>query len=156
LGGTDPSGYVYFLDDGRSFLVPENGLGPTDAIQVIDSHKDVPELDWPAPTLVTDRSAVGPTEARQVNDSCERAVETGAPKTTEHEEPCGLDQGPPEEVTITFEISQATMGRLRAAAAKTSFDEFALADAIDEAIDGDSLFDATISAVSAAVRGYDG
>jgi hypothetical protein len=29
LGGSDASGYVYFLDDGRSFVVPENGATPT-------------------------------------------------------------------------------------------------------------------------------
>jgi hypothetical protein len=36
LGGGDPSGYVYFLDDGRSFIIPESGLS-TPAIEVIDS-----------------------------------------------------------------------------------------------------------------------
>jgi hypothetical protein len=45
LGGGDPSGYVYFLDDGRSFLVPEKGPGPTEAIQVLCPRADLPELD---------------------------------------------------------------------------------------------------------------
>jgi hypothetical protein len=40
----DPCGYVYFLDDGRSFLVPEWGDG---AIEVLAVHEDVPELDRP-------------------------------------------------------------------------------------------------------------
>lgn len=35
VGGSDPSGYVYFLDDGRSYLVPESGLGPTPKIEVV-------------------------------------------------------------------------------------------------------------------------
>jgi hypothetical protein len=48
VGGSDESGYVYFLDDGRSFLVPELGVGPTEAIEVLDPHADVPELDRPS------------------------------------------------------------------------------------------------------------
>jgi hypothetical protein len=28
LGGGDPSGYVYFLDDGRSYVFPETGVTP--------------------------------------------------------------------------------------------------------------------------------
>jgi hypothetical protein len=40
--GGDPSGYVYFLDDGRSFLVRELG---SDAIEVIDELEVVPEVD---------------------------------------------------------------------------------------------------------------
>jgi hypothetical protein len=45
LGGSDPSGYVYFLDDGCSFLVKEHGLGPTDVIEVLEADEGVPELD---------------------------------------------------------------------------------------------------------------
>jgi hypothetical protein len=40
--GGDPSGYVYLLDDGRSFVVPEFGLG---AIEVLGPDDEVPELD---------------------------------------------------------------------------------------------------------------
>jgi hypothetical protein len=48
LGGGDPSGYVYFLDDGRSFLVPEFGYAiNAGGIQVLAPHEDVPELDVP-------------------------------------------------------------------------------------------------------------
>jgi hypothetical protein len=46
LGGSDASAYVYFLDDGRSFLVPEDAASPT--IKVIDHLEDIPELDMPA------------------------------------------------------------------------------------------------------------
>lgn len=42
----DPCGYVYFLDDGRSFLVPEWG---DSAIKVLAIHADVPEVDQPQP-----------------------------------------------------------------------------------------------------------
>lgn len=45
LGGSDPSGYVYFLDDGRSFLVEEHGYGPTPPIASVDDVSDIPMLD---------------------------------------------------------------------------------------------------------------
>jgi hypothetical protein len=45
LGGSGASGYVYFLDDGRSFLVKEYGLGPTDCIKVLDPGETVSEVD---------------------------------------------------------------------------------------------------------------
>ena len=45
VGLGDPSGYVYFLDDGRSFLVKENGLGPTPAIKVSSHEKVVARVD---------------------------------------------------------------------------------------------------------------
>ena len=32
LAGSDPSGSVYFHDDGRSFVVPERSWGPTEPI----------------------------------------------------------------------------------------------------------------------------
>ena len=35
IGGSDPSGYVYLRDDGRSFVLPENGLGPTPSIEAL-------------------------------------------------------------------------------------------------------------------------
>lgn len=44
-GGGDPSGYVYFLDDGRSFLVKENVVGSTLPIEVLDCHERIPETD---------------------------------------------------------------------------------------------------------------
>ena len=44
LPGSDPSGYIYFLDDGRSFLVPENGLGPTKPIEVLAHDEEVHEM----------------------------------------------------------------------------------------------------------------
>lgn len=44
LGGCDPCGYVYFLDDGRAFLHKERCLGPTEAIQVLEAGETVPEI----------------------------------------------------------------------------------------------------------------
>lgn len=44
FGGGDPSGYVYFLDDGRSYLVREHG-GTTPAIALIASVDNLAELD---------------------------------------------------------------------------------------------------------------
>jgi hypothetical protein len=38
----DPSGYVYFLDDGRSFLVPETPFGSTIPIKVLNTFQHVP------------------------------------------------------------------------------------------------------------------
>ena len=38
----DPSGIVYFLDDGRSYLLPEIGSG---SIEVLDDHEEPSEID---------------------------------------------------------------------------------------------------------------
>lgn len=56
LGGSDASGYAYFLDDGRSFLVKELGLGPTPVIEIVDSHSDIPGLDAPDGVHLVPRS----------------------------------------------------------------------------------------------------
>jgi len=48
LGGSDASGYVYFLDDGRSFLKPENAVGPTVPIEVLSGKKAVPGFGKPS------------------------------------------------------------------------------------------------------------
>jgi hypothetical protein len=45
LGGSDPCGYVYFLDDGRSFLVPESDFGTTPPIAVRPSDAVATEID---------------------------------------------------------------------------------------------------------------
>ena len=44
-GGSDPSGYIYFLDDGRSYLIPESGRCSTPAIEVRDELNEIVELD---------------------------------------------------------------------------------------------------------------
>jgi len=47
VGGSDASGYVYFHDDGRSFLIPENAIGPTPAIKALKPTDKVPGFDPP-------------------------------------------------------------------------------------------------------------
>ncbi len=47
VGGGDVSGFVYFVDDGRSFLLPENGLGSTPAIEVVEEGAKVPDMEPP-------------------------------------------------------------------------------------------------------------
>ena len=42
-GGGDPSGCVYFVDDGRSFVVPDKGSTP--AIQMMEWDEAVKEVD---------------------------------------------------------------------------------------------------------------
>ena len=48
LGGGDPSGCVYFLDHGRSYLLKENSFS-TNAIVVLDSNEEPREVDDLAP-----------------------------------------------------------------------------------------------------------
>jgi hypothetical protein len=45
--GSDACGYVYFLDDGRNFLIKEHGVGATDAITVLEPGEHLPEIDGP-------------------------------------------------------------------------------------------------------------
>jgi len=45
LGGGDPCGCVYFLDDGRSFVLPENDLGTTPPIKSLSCDEMVPDID---------------------------------------------------------------------------------------------------------------
>jgi hypothetical protein len=45
LGGGDPSGYVYFLDDGRSFVMPESAFGATPPIELMHHSDDFNEID---------------------------------------------------------------------------------------------------------------
>jgi hypothetical protein len=47
LGGEDPSGHVYFLDSGRSFIVPESPLGSTPPIILRHHETEIPEIDRP-------------------------------------------------------------------------------------------------------------
>jgi hypothetical protein len=54
VGGSDPSGYVYFVDDGRSFVVPESGVA-TPAILMRTSDEAVFEVDGPSSTTAKSR-----------------------------------------------------------------------------------------------------
>ena len=44
-GGSDPSGYVFFLDDGRSFLVPESDLSATPICRVAKWDEVIADVD---------------------------------------------------------------------------------------------------------------
>ncbi len=44
-GGGDASGFVVFLDDGRSFIAKESGYGPTEPIEMVAYDEAVAELD---------------------------------------------------------------------------------------------------------------
>lgn len=46
-GGGDPSGYVYFLDDGRSFVLPEDSYSTTPPIEMIQTSDEIREIDNP-------------------------------------------------------------------------------------------------------------
>lgn len=44
--GGDPSGYVYFVDDGRSFVIPEREMCGIRAIRCLDAGDEIPaEVD---------------------------------------------------------------------------------------------------------------
>jgi hypothetical protein len=45
LGGSDASGFVYFVDDGRSYLLREFGCGPTPQIRVLEPGSCLREFD---------------------------------------------------------------------------------------------------------------
>jgi hypothetical protein len=56
VGGSDASGYAYFLDNGLSYLVPETGYGATPQIMMLRDdealrHLDEPGYDGPKPTF---------------------------------------------------------------------------------------------------------
>jgi hypothetical protein len=55
IGGGDPSGYVYFLDDGRSLLLRENTYSESGSIEVLPDDAEEPteidEIDDPQPIV---------------------------------------------------------------------------------------------------------
>lgn len=77
IGGGDPSGIVFFLDDGRSFLTPD-GLS-SGRIAVLDHDEKVPVLDDPPsheqspdPNIIT-----GPADS-SFDESVARKMEVAA------------------------------------------------------------------------------
>ncbi|GMU20587.1 MAG: hypothetical protein AMXMBFR13_06840 [Phycisphaerae bacterium] len=44
-GGGDPSGYICFLDDGRSFVQADTGPEATPHIRMLRPQDEIPELD---------------------------------------------------------------------------------------------------------------
>ncbi len=66
-GEGDPSGYVYFLDDGRSYLVPVGG--PSDRIRVLDDDETVPMIDDPPQMpLLSSPSHIAKTQRKRDSD----------------------------------------------------------------------------------------
>lgn len=47
VGGSDASGYVYFLDNGLSYISPEHGYGPTPPIVLLRDGDPLHRLDDP-------------------------------------------------------------------------------------------------------------
>lgn len=54
LGGSDACGFVFFADDGRSFLMKENDYGPTAAIHILEPGEQIPEINGPPPKPIRD------------------------------------------------------------------------------------------------------
>ncbi|MFL5245114.1 MAG: hypothetical protein ACJ8FY_23675 [Gemmataceae bacterium] len=56
LGGSDACGYVFFADDGRSFLSKEYDFGPTPAIQILEPAEEIAEINGPPPKPASDEA----------------------------------------------------------------------------------------------------
>lgn len=81
VGGGDASGYVYFLDDGKSFLLPDDSAW-TGTIEVLCSRKDPPgidEIELPRPdvlagsismVVLNDRSCAKCRQMRAYSGDC--------------------------------------------------------------------------------------
>jgi len=84
VGGSDACGYVYFLDDGRSFLVKETDYGgPTPAIRILDPFSHVPEIHGPQEEKTRACEALPALECIETEDLPEPdsvlSLPTGAP-----------------------------------------------------------------------------
>jgi hypothetical protein len=102
LGGSDASGFVYFLDDGRSYVVKEHGYG-TEQIQLVEYEEAVAEVDdilptGPscAPTMIIERL---PVDKDQDFHRCELASNPSVPALE----------------IVQHPISQSVMAALKAA-----------------------------------------
>ncbi len=81
LGCSDASGYVVFLDDGRSFISKENGYGPTEPIEMVEHDDAIAELDDILPTGLTCAPSM--------------VIEKAPIERDEDCPQCGLINGPP-------------------------------------------------------------
>lgn len=73
LGGGDPSGYVYFLDDGRSYVVPEGPSNSTPPIEYLERIEQLPDLDQP-------KSNVGQDFVDKDADRPQHVIESATPE----------------------------------------------------------------------------
>lgn len=67
--GGDASGAVYILDDGRTFVVPEVGIGPTPPIQTLHCDAELSELD--AAEAMADQEPGRPAEPEDSKETCQ-------------------------------------------------------------------------------------
>jgi hypothetical protein len=77
--GGDASGFVYFLDDGRSFVLPEHGPNPIEMLDRGDEPPEIDEVDGPVPDVITqDHPELGRDDIGLAPDvkSCARCVQT--------------------------------------------------------------------------------
>jgi hypothetical protein len=44
IGGGDPAGYVYFLDDGRSYLLKDRWIHEDEGIRILEHDQRVPDI----------------------------------------------------------------------------------------------------------------
>ncbi|HEV3144123.1 MAG TPA: hypothetical protein VGZ47_09590 [Gemmataceae bacterium] len=72
----DEAGYVCFLDNGASMVIPETG---NEALEIIDSFEDVPQLDWPVGELAPDAMVIAPLAASSPDENVPRITELMAP-----------------------------------------------------------------------------
>lgn len=73
----DPCGFVYFQDDGRSFLVPEIGRGAIEILDTRDKPPEIDELDGPIASVVVevDSSADNNSDSRVELKHCTRCFQ---------------------------------------------------------------------------------
>jgi hypothetical protein len=60
VGGDDPSGYIYFLDNGRSFLLRDwlNWSGSIDVLAKGEAPPEIDQIDSPEPDICTTSATV--------------------------------------------------------------------------------------------------
>jgi hypothetical protein len=88
-GGGDASGMVYFLDDGRSYILPD-GL-PSDEIRFVQFQEEIPLIDDPPPDppdpepiIVTNENPISTSRLAKALAQAEAAL-TGDSNDAEHE-----------------------------------------------------------------------
>jgi hypothetical protein len=68
--GGDASGFVYFLDDGRSFVLPENGPNAIEMLDRQDEPPEIDEVDGAVPNVITQE-----LPQTQSDDTCHTPIQ---------------------------------------------------------------------------------
>ena len=127
IPGGDTTGLVYFLDDGRSFLVPDGIF--SERIQVLDRVEEVPGIDdLPNSEVLPDPSIVAGAVASSLEESAPRIMVVA----------------PPNDAVAVTEVNVTFRNRVRAAIAQAELalasdsndDEHDALLALVEALDG--------------------